>query len=99
MVVTLWQILANLTKLFFDDVKIINQPLSGRGNSAAISDRFNQSSVSGKELSAVVFKTRQELCASSFFHRLVFDGKTVRQLLQPLDAENFCADGLFVGRA
>ena len=48
-VITFWQVLANLTDLIIDYVKIVDQPLSRRRDDVFPANRFGQRAVSGHQ--------------------------------------------------
>ena len=98
-IITLRQIFADFAQLFFDNMKIINQPFGGGRNRVFILNRFGERTISGNQDFPIVFQTRQKFRKKfrliSYF--LLF-GKRTRKLFKPFDAEQFGADRLFIFR-
>jgi len=57
-IVTLGKIVSDLAQLFFDDVIVIDQPLSGGRNRAALAECFDEGFVSRLQQAAVLRETR-----------------------------------------
>jgi hypothetical protein len=98
MVVTLWQILANLTQLLFHDMKVVDQPFGRRRDGPAFSDRIDECSVTLEQFATIIFQSRQQQRATPGFDGLMLSGQGARVLLEAFDAEQFFPDGLFIRR-
>ncbi len=96
-VVAFRQILPNFAQLFFNNVKIVNQPFSRRRDGLFIANRIGQRTVCGDENTSVFFKTRKQF-AKPFRLGDIFllGGENRRKLLKSLDAEKFGANRLVI---
>ncbi|HEV8242886.1 MAG TPA: hypothetical protein VGQ07_02750 [Nitrospirales bacterium] len=94
------QIIADLAKLFIDDVEVIDQPLGCGGNLMLFLNRPGNGPVGLQQHAPVLQDTRSEQPAlPRFGENDLRSGKTFSVLLEALDAEELGADGLFQVRA
>ena len=89
------QISADLTDLGFDQMKIVDQPLSRRRDLAPIVDRLHDRSIGRQEDSGIVGKSgsQRQATARTGSDRLR-DRETLGMRLKALNAEQFLADRL-----
>src|ERR1700687_3383041 len=97
MVITSREVFANLAKLFFDDMEVIDQPLSRRRDRTAVSNCFHQRAVSSYEFATVILEAWEQLSSALLRNRYMFRGEGLCILLQALDAEYLAAKRLLVG--
>ena len=86
-VITLRQVVANFSKLFIDNVEIIDQPLGCGGDFLPLSDGLSQRPVRFKQDPAVFAYARSKRAALLRLADGLGGGKTFRVLLQTIGAE------------
>jgi hypothetical protein len=74
-------------------MKIIKQPLGGGCDCFSFSDGFDEVAISTDQLSAIVFKARQQAGAALLPDYFVLGGEFASVLLEPIGAEQFTANG------
>ena len=96
-VISARQIVANLSNLLFDDVKIVDQPLRRRRDRALLANSAGNVAIRLEQCPAVVAHARRNRpAAPGIAGDALRDGERLAMLFKPLDAEQFGTDQ-FVG--